>query len=302
MATSTGTDRLRSLIDVLVRSLDEPANGEDLARRAYLSRFHFDRLVTAALHETPAAFRRRLLLERAAWHLLRGTSVTEAAFDAGYSATEAFTRAFRRALGSAPSAFRGDFRIAAPNGIHFHPPGGLLVPGDDTRRHTMDLTDRMIEHDNWLTGRLIDAAGDIGDDAIDEPVALTPPTPAFAEHAPSIRAMLGRLVFTKEMWSAAIAGHEFQRDEDTTLNGLKRRLDEAGAEFAGLVSDIRDRGAWDTAFVDATCDPPESFTFGGAIAHALSWDAYRRQVVAAALRERGVAVSADPLDWERGRT
>jgi AraC-like DNA-binding protein len=262
MATSTGTDRLRSLIDVLVRSIDEPAKGEDLARRAYLSRFHFDRLVTAALHETPAALRRRLLLERAAWHLLRGTSVTDAAFDAGYSATEAFARAFRRAFGSVPSAFRG-------------------------RLHT---------------GRLIDAAGDIGDDAIDEPVALTPPTPAFAEDAPSIRAMLGRLVFTKEMWSAAISGHEFRRDEDTTLDGLKRRLDEAGAEFAGLVRDIRNRGAWDTAFVDATCDPPESFTIGGAIAHALSWDAYRRQIVAAALRERGVVVSADPLDWERGRT
>jgi AraC family transcriptional regulator len=104
------------------------------------------------------------------------------------------------------------------------------------------------------------------------------------------------------MWSAAISGHEFEREEDTTLDGLERRLSEAAAEFAGLVRDIRNRGAWDTAFVDATCDPPESFPFGGAIAHALSWDAYRRAIVAAALRNQGVEVSADPLDWERGRT
>src|SRR5205814_5116540 len=65
------------------------------------------------------------------------------------------------------------------------------------------------------------------------------------------------LVFTKEMWSAAIAGHEFHRNEDTSLGGLKRRLDQAGEEFADLVRDIRNRGARDTAFVDATCDPPE---------------------------------------------
>ena len=42
---------------------------------------------------------------------------------------------------------------------------------------------------------------------------------------------------------------------------------------------------------------------GGAVAHALSWDAYRRSVAAAALRERGATdVSADPLAWERART
>jgi AraC family transcriptional regulator len=302
MAISTGNDRLRALIDVLFASVDDPARGDELARRAYLSRFHFDRLVAAALGESPATFRRRLLLERAAHQLSGGTSVTEVGFEAGYSSPEAFARAFRRAFGVSPSAFAGDFRIAAPNGIHFHPPGGLLLPGDYSRRQPMDLTDRMVEHDSWLTARLIEAAAEVDEEALDTPVELTPSTPAFAEAAPSIRAMLDRLVFTKEMWSAAIAGKEFQRDEDTSLGGLKRRLDHAGEDFARLVRDIRNRGAWDTAFVDATCDPPESFTFGGAISHALSWDAYRRLIVAAALRDHGAKdISPDPLDWERAR-
>jgi AraC family transcriptional regulator len=66
MAISTGNDRLRALIDVLFASVDDPARGDELARRAYLSRFHFDWLVAAALGESPATFRRRLLLERAA--------------------------------------------------------------------------------------------------------------------------------------------------------------------------------------------------------------------------------------------
>jgi AraC family transcriptional regulator len=61
-------DRLREILDLVERSLDEPdTTGADLAKRAFLSRFHFDRLLSGALGEPPGAFRRRLLLERAAY-------------------------------------------------------------------------------------------------------------------------------------------------------------------------------------------------------------------------------------------
>ena len=64
--TTTSTDRLRRFIDQVLESIDDPVDGEALARRVHLSRSHFNRLFAAALWETPAAFRRRLLLERAA--------------------------------------------------------------------------------------------------------------------------------------------------------------------------------------------------------------------------------------------
>jgi AraC family transcriptional regulator len=88
-------------------------------------------------------------------------------------------------------------------------------------------------------------------------------------------------------------------DRDTSLNGLRRRLEDAGGEFVELACGIRDRQAWDTAFVDATCEPPESFTFGGAVAHVLSWDSYRRQVLAGALNERGIQTPGltDPMHF-----
>jgi AraC family transcriptional regulator len=66
MTTGLQPDRLRSFIDLIADSLDEPASGTEIAGRAYLTRFHFDRLFTAAVSESPTAFRRRLLLERAA--------------------------------------------------------------------------------------------------------------------------------------------------------------------------------------------------------------------------------------------
>jgi hypothetical protein len=147
---------------------------------------------------------------------------------------------------------------------------------------------------------LIEAAATLEDKALDEPVVVEPRTQAFAEESPTIRSMLNRLVFTKEMWSAAISGRAFVEATDTSVIALRERLDLAGAEFVELVEDVARRNAWDTAFVDATCDPPKSFTFGGAVAHVLSWDSYRRQVVAAALRERGIDdLSPDPISWEQ---
>ena len=149
---------------------------------------------------------------------------------------------------------KADWLRAHPDFRH-----SLLVPGDE-RRQTMDLTTRLIEHDNWLAERLIDVAGALDDSALDEPVAVNPPTDSFAEDSPTIRSMLNRVVFTKEMWSAAISGREFVESDETSLAALRKRLAQAGAEFASLVEDIARRNAWDTAFVDATCDPPETFT------------------------------------------
>jgi AraC family transcriptional regulator len=165
-------DRLRDVVDAVIEALDEGLDGRALAARAMLSPFHFNRLVRAGIGEAPAAFRRRLLLERAAWRLGRGVSVTDAGLEAGYDAIEAFSRAFTRAHGVPPSRFAEsprDFRLAAPNGLHFHPPGGLLLAGQ-LRTSTMDLSDRLLEHDHWHTARLLEQAATLSDDALDRPV------------------------------------------------------------------------------------------------------------------------------------
>ena len=130
----SSTDVFATFVGVVAASLDDPATtGDDLARRAYLSRFHFDRVVSAAAGEPPGAFRRRLLLERAAYRLLTGpATVLDVAVEAGYGSHEAFTRAFTRAFGTTPRDWRGGparrFFLDAPSGVHFHPPGSLRLP------------------------------------------------------------------------------------------------------------------------------------------------------------------------------
>jgi AraC family transcriptional regulator len=305
VATTVPRDRLRSFVDAVVASLDDTVYGADLARRVFLSRFHFDRLLAAAIGESPASFRRRLLLERAAFGLgWTGLSVSEAALEAGYGSPEAFARAFRRAFGSAPGGFRGsqrEFRLPAPNGVHFHPPGGLVVPGGSERRKPMDLTDRMLEHDLWLTRRLLDIAATLPGEELDRPIDVEPFAPwSFPSETPTIREMLDRLVFSKETWTASLAGRAEAEPGGTSLDELRGRLERYGREFAAAVRDIRDRGAWDTAFVDAVCDPPQTFTFGAMVAHVLTWSAHRRYVLIGALHRLGADVgSGDPIEWER---
>ncbi len=55
--------------------------------------------------------------------------------------------------------------------------------------------------------------------------------------------------------------------------------------------------------IDALCQPPQSFTFGGVLAHILTFAAHRRMTLVAVLRELGVedVEAACPIDWERMR-
>ena len=297
------SDRLRDVVDTVLEALDEGLDGRALAARAMLSPFHFNRLVRAGIGEAPATFRRRLLLERAAWRLGRGASVSDAGLEAGYEAIEAFSRAFTRAHGIPPSRFANeprDFRLAAPNGIHFHPPGGLLLPGQP-RTSTMDLSDRLVEHDHWHTARLLEQAATLSDEALDRHVR-----PGFVVHdfegpEPDVRTMLERIVFTKEVWTAAIGGRDIPPRDQSSIAALQARLAAVQPQFTALVRRIRDRSEWDDVFVDALCTPPVSFTFGSVIAHILTASVVRRQTVIGVLRELGIkdVETRDPIEWER---
>ena len=83
MTTVLEQDRLRTLIDVIVESLDDPLQGEDIAARAHLSRVDFDPIVRAAVGDKVGGFRRRLLLERAAYELQHGARVIDVARSSG---------------------------------------------------------------------------------------------------------------------------------------------------------------------------------------------------------------------------
>jgi len=158
---------LQEIIRLVEQSLDEPGmDASELARRACLSRFHFDRLASAALGEPPGAFRRRIMLERAAYRFMSTTeTVIQIGAEAAYTSPDAFTRAFLRGFGTTPTGYRRGRRsvhdLYAANGIHFHPPGGLRLPATQ-RSDAMDVLTRMYDHHIELTGAIESQHGDTG--------------------------------------------------------------------------------------------------------------------------------------------
>jgi AraC family transcriptional regulator len=271
-------------------------DAKGLAREAYRSRTQFYRLFRAMITETPVAMRRRLLLERAAWQLSRTQlSVTEIGLNANYGSLEAFTRAFRKAFRISPSVYRRmgatHTHLHAANGIHHH------SGKDDTKGacQSMDLFDIFSGQESWHTRRLLDLAGTLTDEQLDRP--LKNQVKIFPWDGPdrSLRQILDRMVQTKEVWAAALTGASLPpmdkaRPEDRTPAAMLARLEEADTAFHRVFADVHNRSAWEDTFVDALCEPPETFTFGGTFAHVITFNFYRRMLAIDALGHLGVTV------------
>jgi AraC-like DNA-binding protein len=260
-------DTFAAWLDVLVDTLDEPGlTGEEVAARLHLSRFHLDRVVSAAAGEAPGALRRRVLLERAAFRL-------------------------------AASRRPGPIHVEAANGIHFHPPAGIRLPAQ--RRVTaMDHVQQMVEHHVWLVGEIIDGAAQLTDAQLDEPIVLSvedDPDPS------TLRRVISRLVGQLAMWNATMASREydFSVEVDESLTSARRRLAETAPLLIAHGRDAVEKGQLDDVFVDAASDPPYVCSYGAMVAHVLTFAAHRRTLAVLALDKHGVGRLGwgDPIEW-----
>jgi AraC family transcriptional regulator len=296
----TGRDRLRELLDAVLD--EEHQNLTEMAGGAYASPYHFSRRLTREAGEPPVAMRRRVMLERAAWRIRNGTSVTDAAFEAGYESVEGFGRAFARAFGHAPSTLPPETShwLPAPNGIHFHPPTSLWV---HSKEHPMSpLAEQLVQHDLDDTRALLDLAKQLPDDTYRAARLPGHRVTSWDGEEASVCTVLEHLVFTKEVWLAAVEGGEFPTGRADDPAGLITRHDEVAPRWLAFVRDIDRRGAWDDRLIDALCDPPESFVMSSVISHVIEYAAHRRQLARHLIRAGGhEADDGDPINWLRRR-
>lgn len=88
-----------------IRASEEPLALADLARRTGYSPTHFQRLFARHTGLSPAAYARALRAERARDALSQGGRVSDAIYDAGFSAPSRFYDMMEGSMGMAPSAW-----------------------------------------------------------------------------------------------------------------------------------------------------------------------------------------------------
>ncbi|QEU01980.1 AraC family transcriptional regulator [Pseudomonas oryzihabitans] len=106
--TSDYTTRFNAVLAYIDSHLDGDLSIKALSQVASFSAFHFHRQFSAFVGVPVSHYVQLMRLRRAAHGLVADntTTVLDAALDAGFESPEAFSRAFRRAFGMAPSAFR----------------------------------------------------------------------------------------------------------------------------------------------------------------------------------------------------
>jgi AraC family transcriptional regulator len=103
--------RLRHVVDYMTEHLEEDISLSDLAQAANFSTFHFSRVFFNTMGVPPHRYLSNLRLERAKTLLsLQTMPIAQIALACTFSSQSNFSRAFRRATGSTPQAYRSEHK------------------------------------------------------------------------------------------------------------------------------------------------------------------------------------------------
>lgn len=100
--------RINEVIDYIEAHIDADMSLEELADIAHFSPFHFHRIFHAMVGETINGFIQRLRIEKAAAKLVANPrkSITDVAFECGFSGSSVFARAFKATFNMSASEWR----------------------------------------------------------------------------------------------------------------------------------------------------------------------------------------------------
>ncbi|MEI7491980.1 MAG: AraC family transcriptional regulator [Bacteroidota bacterium] len=100
--------RIRKVLAFIQENLAEDLSLEKLSAVAFFSPFHFQKIFSLVVGESPKQYIMRLRMERIAHYLklYPGLSVSDASFQSGFSSPSTFIRAFKNYYGTTPEGFR----------------------------------------------------------------------------------------------------------------------------------------------------------------------------------------------------
>lgn len=126
-------DRIRRICRYIESNSEAPLKAADLARKAGLSLYHFQRGFKAIAGVTPREYVDAARLKNLKGSLRSSKDVTEAVYDAGYSSS---SRVYERAdtrLGMTPNQYRQGGRNVAITFVTVESPVGLMMVGATDR-------------------------------------------------------------------------------------------------------------------------------------------------------------------------
>ena len=158
----------------------------------------------------------------------------------------------------------------------------------------MDLLDRLLGHDSWTTGQLLELAGTLDDDQLDQ---------EFGFGHRTVRRTLEHIVWNIECWTDLIQGRDVRSrpDPGPPITALSRRHEAAFSELRQFARGVCDQQRLDETFLDTLDDPPTEKSFGGVIVHLATHGMHHRAQLLIMMRRLGVAglPEGDALSWEK---
>ncbi|HPF16097.1 MAG TPA: GyrI-like domain-containing protein [Thermotogota bacterium] len=105
--------RINSVIDYIDHHLSQEMTLDELAEVAGFSKFHFHRIFYSFMKETLFQFIQRVRLQKGADRLCMNpeASITEIAYNCGFSSSAAFSRSFKAFFNQTPSQYRAEKSI-----------------------------------------------------------------------------------------------------------------------------------------------------------------------------------------------
>jgi uncharacterized damage-inducible protein DinB len=162
----------------------------------------------------------------------------------------------------------------------------------------MDLLDRLLGHDEWMTGELLRRCGELTESELFQ---------RFDIGHETVHATLVHMIDNVGNWTELMrTGQAEDRIDGWAEMGVPSLIAEHERSYAGfarLAREIREADRWDDLWVDTLDDPARSKSYGGAILHVITHNMHHRGEVLHMLSRLGLddLPEGDLLGWEAGR-
>ncbi|HYH12292.1 MAG TPA: DinB family protein [Thermomicrobiales bacterium] len=154
----------------------------------------------------------------------------------------------------------------------------------------MNLLDRMLGHDRWMTEHLLSMSRGIPDAQLDQEFDIGHRT---------LRTTFDHMIAARELWTALMAGERRGRSAPThaSIDEMLARHARSFEAFERVVRDLVASGRLDETFLDHNGYPQ---TYGATILQVLYHNVHHRSEVMHILQRLGIDLQTDGLtqEWE----